>query len=158
VSFTVGRRRGAAGLARKSADLAISEDTFLRVAAGDFVLPDTMVGLAELLNRRLALPSLTDKQAEVLHACARGESWKLIASRLYITERTAQDRLDAVNAKMMSFLHTAGLPPDAAADIERVLGLQPGDLNHPDQGNADLRHFPAVSHARSLRDLRRRGK
>jgi DNA-binding NarL/FixJ family response regulator len=123
---------GATGLVRKSDPLPTNQDAFLRAAAGQIVISRSMVGLAEILNRRGRLPALTERQLQVLSARARGEAWDSIARRLSISAKTAADRLEAVMAKMVWFLHDVGLDPDASpADIERVLGLAPGDLMDP---------------------------
>lgn len=120
---------GATGLARKSDPLALNQATFLRVAHGHTVVASSLVGLAELLNRRGQLPELTVRQTQVLNGRARGEPWKLLAGRLGITPKTAYDRLEAAMAKMVLFLQDAGLGPDySPADVERALGLAPGDL------------------------------
>lgn len=123
---------GASGVARKSDPLVANEDAFLRVAEGHVVIARSLIGLAEILSRRGRLPSLTSRQLEVLSARARGEAWESIARRLSISAKTASDRLEAVMTKMVWFLHDVGLEPDASpADIERVLGLAPGDLMDP---------------------------
>lgn len=82
--------------------------------------------------RRGKLPNLTDKQVEVLAARARGEKWESIADRLHIVKKTAEGHLNAVATKMAWFLREAHLDLDASpGDIERVLGLAPGDLLDP---------------------------
>jgi DNA-binding NarL/FixJ family response regulator len=125
---------GASGVARKSDSLADNEAAFLRAARGQVVISRGLVGLAEILSRRGRLPTLTARQLEVLSARARGEAWDSIARRLNISPKTASDRLEAVMAKMVWFLHDVGLDPGAPpADIERVLGLAPGDLMDPNQ-------------------------
>ena len=123
---------GARGLARKSDRLDENQTAFLKVAAGDLVVPRTMVELAELLSRRDRLPELTPRQTEVLSARARGEAWDALSRRIGISPKTAQDRLSAVMSKMVWYLQDAGLDPNASpADVERALGLAPGDLNDP---------------------------
>lgn len=123
---------GAIGLVRKSDPLSVNQEAFLRACTGQVVIARSLVGLAEILNRRGRLPALTERQLEVLSARARGEPWDSIARRLSISPKTAADRLEAVMAKMVWFLHDAGLDPGASpADIERVLGLAPGDLMGP---------------------------
>lgn len=127
---------GATGLARKIASREVNQETFLSVAHGQTVVPDTLIGLTELLARYDRLPELTPPQAEVLTARARGESWDAIARRLHITPKTAQERWPAIMAKMVHVLHETGLHPDASpADVERALGLAPGDLNDPNAGS-----------------------
>lgn len=126
---------GASGVARKSDPLHVNEEAFTRVAADQITIARSLVGLAEILSRRGRLPALTARQLEVLSARARGEAWESIARRLNISSKTAYDRLEAVMSKMVWFLHDVGLEPDASpADIERVLGLAPGDLMDPRTG------------------------
>lgn len=123
---------GARGLVRKVDQLANNQAAFLRVAAGQIVVPPSMVGIAELMNRRRSLPMLTSRQTEVLIARARGEGWDALSRRLGISAKTAQDHFQAVMSKMVLFIQEAGLGFSAsAADIERALGLAPGDLNDP---------------------------
>lgn len=123
---------GATGLARKSDSLSANQETFVRVAAGHTVVARSMVGLASLLNRRGALPGLTPRQTQVLNARARGEPWAVLARRLGISSKTAYDRLEAVSQKMVLYLQDVGLDANASpADVERVLGLAPGDLMDP---------------------------
>jgi len=123
---------GASGLVRKCGSLVDNQRDFLRVAGGDPVIPGSLVGLAELLTRRSRLPSLTQRQIEVLTARARGETWGALSRRLGISSKTAYDRLEAVMHKMYWYLNDAGISPHAApADVERILGLAPGDLNEP---------------------------
>ena len=121
---------GALGLVRKSDSLEDNIAGFLKAAAGSPVVPRSMVGLAELLAKRDRLPELTERQVQVLNARARGESWRSLSRRLEISPKTAYDHLEAVTAKMVWYLHDVGLDYDASpADIERALGLAPGDLD-----------------------------
>lgn len=123
---------GAIGFARKSDPLEVNQRTFVAAAGGEMVIAQSLVGLAELLSRRGKLPNLTDKQVEVLAARARGEKWESIAERLHIVKKTAEGHLNAVATKMAWFLRDAHLDPDASpGDIERALGLSPGDLLDP---------------------------
>jgi len=123
---------GATGLTRKSDDLPLTNNAFIRAARGEAVVARSIVGLAELLSRRGQLPELTPRQTQVLAGRARGEDWKSIARRLGITTATATDHLEKVVNKTVLYLHAAGLDPDASpADIEHALGLTPGDLMDP---------------------------
>lgn len=120
---------GATGLVRKSDALEVNQAAFLRAAGGHVVISNTMEDLAELMNRRGTLPDLTERQTQVLRGRARGEPWKLIARRLGITPKTGHDRMEAVMAKMVLHLQAAKLGVDySPADVERALGLAPGDL------------------------------
>jgi len=123
---------GARGLVRKIDKIADNQTAFAKVAAGQIVVPNSMVGMAELLSRRKSLPTLTPRQTEVLGARARGESWDGLSRRLGISAKTAQDHFDAVMSKMVLFLQETGLNPNSSpGDVERALGLAPGDLNDP---------------------------
>ncbi len=114
---------GAQALVRKSAPRERAEADFVRAATGESVLPPSLLGIAELLERRGALPELTERQRQVLSARARGERWAAIAKRLFITERVAREHLQAVSNKMSDYLQDA-----SPADLERMLGTGPGDL------------------------------
>ncbi|MDR0591786.1 MAG: hypothetical protein LBG60_00720 [Bifidobacteriaceae bacterium] len=124
---------GAIGLVRKSDSLADNSEAFIRAARGELVVPSTMLELAQVLNHRRRLPELTERQTEVLNARARGVPWGTLARQLGISRDTAEGHLKAVNAKMARFLAEARIDPALApADIERALGLAPGDLNNPE--------------------------
>jgi DNA-binding NarL/FixJ family response regulator len=114
---------GAHGIVHKSDSVESASAAFLAVARGETVVTASLVGLAEVLDRRGALPELTDRQREVLAARARGERWADISRRLYITEGVAREHLLAVTAKFAAYLQSC-----QPADIERALGLAPGDL------------------------------
>lgn len=121
---------GAIGLVRKCDSMVANQQAFIRLADGETVVPGSLVGLAELLSRRERLPELTKRQREVLSARARGETWEALGRRLNISAKTAYDHLEAVMNKMVWYLGDVGLSTDASpADIERALGLAPGDLN-----------------------------
>jgi DNA-binding NarL/FixJ family response regulator len=121
---------GAIGVVRKCDPLPQSQQAFQQVAAGETCIPSSMVGLAELLSRRNQIPELTERQRAVLSARSRGETWEAIARRLNIKPKTAYDHLEAVMRKMVWYFNDAGLDGDAApADVERALGLAPGDLD-----------------------------
>ena len=123
---------GARGLVRKIDPISDNQAAFLKVASGQIVVPHSMVGMAELLNRRKSLPTLTPRQTEVLAARSRGESWDSLSRRMGISSKTAQDHFDAVMSKMVLFLQETGLSPSSSpGDVERALGLTPGDLNDP---------------------------
>lgn len=116
-------RAGAFGVVHKSDPAEVVADAFTRVAGGESVITQSLVGLAELVERRGGLPSVTQRQREILAARARGEPWASIATRLYITEGVAREHMTATTTKFAAYL--AGASP---ADLERHLGLGPGDL------------------------------
>jgi len=120
---------GASGLVQKSDSIAANQDAFIRIAEGYTVIPDSMTVVAELLRKRGHLPELTDRQIQVLHGRARGESWKLIGQKIGISPKTAYDHMELVMRKMVLLLQDVGLPAGSSpADVERALGLAPGDL------------------------------
>jgi DNA-binding NarL/FixJ family response regulator len=123
---------GAIGLVRKSDAIEGNRLAFELAASGQEVMPAGMAELANLLQRRRSYPELTQRQTEVLTARARGESFPSIAARLFITVPVARDHLAAAMRRVAIFLRQVELEPDASpADVERALGLAPGDLNEP---------------------------
>lgn len=116
-------RAGAHGIVHKSDTVGAAREAFAAVARGETVITQSLVGLAEVVERRGRLPELTTRQREVLAARARGERWSDIAARLFITEGVAREHMAAVNAKLAAYL-SGGSP----GDIEHILGLAPGDL------------------------------
>lgn len=130
--YTVERRRflllrclqaGASGIVHKTDATETLADALVQVAAGSIVITPTLAGLAELADHRHQLPALTPRQREVLSGRARGEPFRSIARRLYITEKTAQEHWSAVTEKFAAYLRA-----HSAADLERLLGLDHGTL------------------------------
>ena len=117
---------GARGVIHKAEPLAALAEAAAAVAAGHIVITQALVGLAELAERRGGLASLTARQREILSARARGETFRSIADRLFISKKTAEEHMAVVTAKFADFLRD-----HSAADLERELGLGPGDLLHP---------------------------
>ncbi|MGW4813027.1 LuxR C-terminal-related transcriptional regulator [Kitasatospora cineracea] len=114
---------GARGVVHKAEPLPALAGAVAEVAADRMVITQALVGLAE---RRCWLPSLTDRQHEVLSARARGEAFRSIAERLFISKKTAEEHMSVVTAKFADFLRD-----HSPADLERELGLGPGDLLDP---------------------------
>ncbi|MFJ5231115.1 response regulator [Kitasatospora sp. NPDC088391] len=114
---------GASGVVHKAEPLPALEDAVHEVAAGRVVITQALVGLAELAERRGELPSLSARQRQVLSARARGEQFQSVADRLFITRRTAEEHMAAVTAKFAAFLRD-----HSPADLERHLGIAPGDV------------------------------
>lgn len=117
---------GARGVIHKAEPLVALAEAVAQVAAGRMVVTQALVGLAELAERRGTLPSLTSRQREILSARARGEPFRSIAERLFISKKTAEEHMAVVTAKFAEFLRD-----HSPADLERELGLGPGDLLDP---------------------------
>lgn len=117
---------GAQGIAHKSDTMRATQEAVKSVAAGRLVLTTALAGLAELLSRRGALRPLSPRKVEVLRGRARGESYKSIAARLFIAPATAEEYMSEVSRTFAGFLSE-----HSAADLERHLGIGPGDLLDP---------------------------
>lgn len=137
--YTVERRRylllrclqaGARGIVHKTDSTGVLHRVLRDVAAGEIVITPALAGLAELAEHREQLPALSRRQREVLAARARGEPFRSIARRLDITERTAQEHWSVVTEKFARYLRA-----HSAADLEHLLGLDPGTLR---SGNEDI--------------------
>ncbi|MBP2390081.1 LuxR C-terminal-related transcriptional regulator [Aeromicrobium fastidiosum] len=115
--------KGARGVVGKTAPIEVLERAVIAVGAGEVVMTQTMVGLVELADHRGLIGGLTTRQREVLSARARGESFASIGERLFISARTAEDHWANVANTFADYLAT-----HSAADLERHLGLGPGDL------------------------------
>ncbi len=117
---------GAHGIAHKSDTMSATEQAVRAVAAGRLVLTTALAGLAELLARRGELRPLSPRKVEVLRGRARGESYKSIGARLFIAPATAEEYMSEVSRTFAGFLSA-----HSAADLERHLGIGPGDLLDP---------------------------
>ncbi|MBB2891128.1 LuxR C-terminal-related transcriptional regulator [Flexivirga oryzae] len=117
-------RSGARGISHKTDTPDRLEDAILTVAAGDAWFTTSILGLAELADRRHGMPTVTERQRQVLRARARGLSWDDIASDLYIVERTARTHLTTLTNNFATWLRET-----SPADLEHHLGLRPGDIN-----------------------------
>ncbi|WP_199849737.1 response regulator transcription factor [Blastococcus sp. Marseille-P5729] len=114
---------GAFGLVHKSEPISHIEAAIEEVARGAKVLSVALAGLAEAIRASGHMRELSTRQREVLSARARGEPFKSIAKRLNISERTAQDYMNRVSLAFSDYLTN-----HSAADLERHLGVGPGDL------------------------------
>ena len=114
-------------LARKARQYVASivERAIDEVARGGTVVTLALAGLAEAVRDHGGMRRLTPRQREILAARARGESFRSIGQRLFISERTAQDHMNHVNEAFADYLAT-----HSPADLERDLGIGPGDLNN----------------------------
>lgn len=117
---------GARGVIHKAEEMPALVSAITAVAAGGTVITPALVGLAEVVERRGGMPALSPRQREVLSGRARGQSFQAIADRLYISRRTAEEHMNLVAAKFVDYLST-----HSAADLERHLGIGPGDLMSP---------------------------
>ena len=90
-------------------------------AGGRRVVTPALIGLADA--DRSAVPSLTERQREILSARARGEKFESIARRLFISRKVAEEHWAAVARKYVTFLRD-----HSPADLERLLGLEPVHL------------------------------
>lgn len=118
-------RAGARGIVHKSEPIGMVENAIAEVARGGMVITLALAGLAEAVRDFGRMQTLTPRQREVLAARARGESFRGIGRRLFISERTAQDHMNRVNEVFADYLSN-----HSAADLERHLGIGPGDLNN----------------------------
>ena len=114
---------GASGIVHKAEPLDALTTAVLAVAQDRVVITQALVGLAELAERRHLLPSLTQRQRQILSARARGEKFESIGRRLFITKKVAEEHWSIIAKKFAEFLHD-----HSPADLERLLGLEPGDL------------------------------
>ncbi len=114
---------GASGIVSKSTSTACAEQGFIEVAEGSLVVPQSLISLAELLVRRDSLTILSDRQRQVLAGRARGLTYAERSERLYLSQSTLRGYWREV-----TFAVSRHLQETTPADIERTLGLGPGDL------------------------------
>ena len=114
---------GAHGIVHKAEPLSAVSQALAAVVAGEVVITQALVGLAELAERRHALPTLTERQRQVLSARARGESFRSIGDRFFISKKVAEEHMAVVSNKFAEYLRD-----HSPADLERLLGLESGDL------------------------------
>lgn len=123
---------GATGIVSRFDSLDANQRLLLAVARGCLRLAPDLREPIEAIQRRGGPPVLTLRQRQVLHARARGTSWRSISDDLGISAKTAYDRLEAVRLRLSGFLDIAGLSPDAPpADLERAIAHTPSDLLDP---------------------------
>ncbi|GAA3538995.1 hypothetical protein AFL01nite_26900 [Aeromicrobium flavum] len=116
-------RAGAQGVVHKADPPHVTVQAVEDVRDDRVVVTQSLVGLTELLDRRGARLDLTARQREVISGRARGRHWADIASTLYITEDTAREHYRVACRKLRDYLeHTS------PGDIERAIGLAPGDV------------------------------
>ncbi|MFC0096753.1 response regulator [Micromonospora marina] len=114
---------GASGIVPKALPTERAEQLIVEVAAGGTVIPQPVVGILEVLVRRGCITVLSERQRQILHGRARGLSYAQVAKRLFLSESTLRGYwLDLVRSLSDSL---RDLTP---GEIERTLGLTPGDL------------------------------
>lgn len=116
-------RAGAQGVVHKSDPPAVTVGAVEDVRRGQVVVTQSLVGLTELLDRRGAKLDLSARQRQVISGRARGRHWADIASSLFITEDTAREHYQVACRKLRDYLEHS-----SAGDIERAVGLTPGDV------------------------------
>ncbi|MFE0700061.1 LuxR C-terminal-related transcriptional regulator [Streptomyces sp. NPDC058872] len=114
---------GASGIVSKALPRDRAERLFLDVAAGGTVVPAAVVGILEVLVRRDCITLLSERQRQVLHGRARGLSYARLARELFVSESTLRGYWFDLTRSLSESLRS--LTP---GEIERALGLAPGDL------------------------------
>ncbi|SCG64584.1 response regulator transcription factor [Micromonospora coxensis] len=114
---------GASGVVSKALPTGRAEQLFLEVAAGGTVMPQSVVGILEVLVRRDCITLLSERQRQVLHGRARGLSYAQVARQLFVSESTLRGYWRDLTRSLSESLRD--LTP---GEIERALGLAPGDL------------------------------
>jgi DNA-binding NarL/FixJ family response regulator len=114
---------GALGVVSKASSLEDAASSFLAVAEGDLVMPPAVTGLIEVLARRGALTILTPRQRDVLAGRARGLTYAELSRSLFLSESTLRGYWRDLTDMVSQYLQAT-----SPGDIERALGLGPGDL------------------------------
>ncbi|MEV4479555.1 LuxR C-terminal-related transcriptional regulator [Micromonospora coxensis] len=114
---------GASGVVSKALPTGRAQQLFLEVAAGGTVMPQSVVGILEVLVRRDCITLLSERQRQVLHGRARGLSYAQVAKQLFVSESTLRGYWLDLTRSLSESLRD--LTP---GEIERALGLAPGDL------------------------------
>lgn len=114
---------GASGVVSKALPTGRAEKLFFEVAAGGTVMPQSVVGILEVLVRRDCITMLSERQRQILHGRARGLSYAQVAKQLFVGESTLRGYWLDLTRSLSESLRD--LTP---GEIERALGLAPGDL------------------------------
>jgi DNA-binding NarL/FixJ family response regulator len=99
-------KAGARGYLVKSASAEELAEAVERVAAGDAVFTPGLAGLVLGEYRRLAnagedeRPKLSERETEVLRLVAKGLSYREIAERLVLSQRTVQNHVQHILSKL----------------------------------------------------------
>lgn len=114
---------GAQGIVSKTAGIAETLAAFEQVAAGEVAIPLPLVGLVEVLVRRNSVTLLSPRQREVLSGRARGLTYAELGRRMHLAEATLRGYWAEVCGTVATYFQQV-----APGDLERALGLGPGDL------------------------------
>lgn len=114
---------GAHGVVSKAEPVEVAEQAFLDVAAGEMVVPPVVLGVLEVLVRRRSVTLVSERQRQVLSGRARGLTYAEMSKQLHLSESTLRGYWHELSNSLAEHLQQAG-----PADIERTLGLAPGDL------------------------------
>ncbi|SCG62320.1 LuxR C-terminal-related transcriptional regulator [Micromonospora halophytica] len=114
---------GASGVVSKALPTDRAQQLFVEVASGGTVMPQSVVGILEVLVRRDCITLLSERQRQVLHGRARGLSYAQVARQLFVSESTLRGYWLDLTRSLSESLRS--LTP---SEIERALGLAPGDL------------------------------
>lgn len=114
---------GARGMVSKASSLEAAEAAFRDVAAGELVAPARVLGLLDVLARRRSLSFIGPRQREVLVGRARGLTYAQLSRKLFLSESTLRGYWRDLTTQICDYLEET-----SPADIERALGLAPGDL------------------------------
>lgn len=101
-------RVGARGYVQKGADRDEIRRAILAVSQGEAIFSPAIAqrlmhyfgGLAQLSNRAVAFPELSDREREVLTLVAQGLSNPEIAARLYLSAKTVRNHVSNIFAKL----------------------------------------------------------
>lgn len=115
--------KGARGVVQKADPLEDLVAALVTVSSGGTVVTTSLAGLMEVFSRRGRTGPLSPRQGQVLSARARGETYKSIATRLYLSPKTVEGYMSDVTQQFADYLAT-----HSEADLERQLGIGPGDL------------------------------
>lgn len=88
---------GATGAIMKSTDTAAFPDVIRKIAAGQRIVDPE---IAKLMNEHPPIPTLTERQQEILMSVMRGLTNKDIAQLLGITTESIKDHIRAIFAKI----------------------------------------------------------
>lgn len=114
---------GACGVVSKALPTGRAEQLLLEIASSGTAVPQSVVGILEVLVRRDCITLLSERHRQLLHGRARGLTYAQLAKELYLSESTLRGYWFDLTRSLSDSLRN--LTP---GEIERALGLAPGDL------------------------------